>query len=53
MHKFKSIKQAQRFLNAHVAVYNFFNLARHLVSTENYRYFRLRAFSTWENAVAV
>jgi hypothetical protein len=24
-----------------------------LVSAENYRYFRLRAFATWEKAVAV
>ena len=43
MRKFKSVKQAQRFLNAHAAVYNLFNLGRHLVSAENCRYFRLRA----------
>jgi hypothetical protein len=43
MRKFKSVKQAQRFLGAHAAVYNLFNLGRHLVSAENYRYFRLRA----------
>ncbi len=44
MRRFKSIQQAQRFLNAHVAVYNLFNLGRHLVSAKNYRIFRLRAF---------
>ena len=44
MRKFISIEQAQRFLGAHAAVYNLFNLGRHLVSAENYRYFRLRAF---------
>ena len=53
MRKFKSMKQAQRFLGAHAAVYNLFNLGRHLVSAENYRYFRLRAFATWEKAVAI
>jgi putative transposase len=53
MRKFKSIHQAQRFLGAHAAVYNLFNLGRHLVSAENYRYFRLRAFASWESAVAI
>jgi putative transposase len=53
MRKFKSMHQAQRFLNAHAAVHNFFNLGRHLVSAENYRYSRLRAFATWEKAAAI
>jgi putative transposase len=52
MRGFKSMNQAQCFLNAHAAVYNLFNLGRHLVSAENYRYFRLRAFATWEQTVA-
>ena len=52
MRKFKSMEQAQRFLNAHAAVYNLFNLGRHLVSAENYRLFRQRAFAPWEKAVA-
>jgi putative transposase len=52
MRKFKSLKQAQRFSDAHAAVYNLFNLGRHLVSAENYRHFRLRAFATWGKAVA-
>jgi putative transposase len=51
--EFKSMKQAQRFLNTHAAVYNLFNLGRHLVPTENYRYFRLRSFASWKNAAAV
>lgn len=51
MSKFKSMHQAQCFLSVHAAVYNLFNLGRHLVSAENYRYFRLRAFTTWESAV--
>lgn len=53
MRKFKSMHQAQRFLNAHAAVHNLFNLGRHLVSAEKYRYFRLRAFASWEKAVAI
>jgi len=53
MRKLKSMQQAQRFLGAHAAVYNLFNLGRHLISAENYRYFRLRAFATWEKAVAI
>ena len=53
MRKFKSMRQAQRFLGAHAAIYNLFNLGRHLVSAENYRYFRLRAFASWKKAVAV
>ena len=52
MRKFKSIRQAQRFLNAHAAVYDLFNLGRHLVSAENYRYFRLCVFASWGKAVA-
>jgi putative transposase len=47
----KSIRQAQRFLNAQAAVYNLFNLGRHLVSAKTYRFFRLRAFASWKNAV--
>ena len=53
MRKFKSMKQAQRFLNAHAAVYNLFNLGRHLVSAETYRFFRLRSFASWKNAAAL
>ena len=53
MRRFKSMKQAQRFLNVHAAVYNLFNLGRHLVSAETYRYFRLRSFASWENAAMV
>jgi len=41
------------FLSAHAAVYNLFNPGRHLVSAETYRYFQLRAFNSWEKAVAM
>jgi transposase-like protein len=53
MRKFKSVEQAQRFLSAHASIDNLFNLGRHLVSAENYRYFRLRAFASWEKAAAL
>ena len=52
MRKFKSIRQAQRFLDAHAAVHNLFNLGRHLVRAEHYRNLRMSAFSEWSRAVA-
>ena len=52
MRKFESVGQAQRFLNTHAAVYNLFNLGRHLVSAENYRMFRHRAFASWKKVTA-
>ncbi len=53
MRKFKSVKQAQRFFNTHAAVYNLFNLGRHLISADTYRLFRLRSFASWKNAAAI
>ncbi len=35
MGKIKTIKQAQRFLDIHAAVYSLFNLGRHLISATN------------------
>ncbi len=52
MRRFKSTRQAQRFLTVHAAVYNLFNLGRHLVSAKTYRFFRLRAFASWNYVVA-
>ena len=52
MRRFKSPKQAQRFLSAHAAVYNLFNLGRHLVRAEHYRNLRISAFKEWKAAVA-
>jgi len=46
MRKFKPVHQAQRFLGAHVAVYNLLNLGRYLVWAEHDRHFRLRAFAS-------
>jgi putative transposase len=52
MRRFKSMRQAQRFLGVHSAVHNLFNLGRHLVSAEHHRLLRQRAFSSWECATA-
>jgi putative transposase len=52
MHRLKSPRRAQRFLDVHSAVHNLFNLARHLVSAKHYRKFRQRAFASWECATA-
>ena len=47
MRRFKSIGQAQTFVTAHAAVYNLFNLGRHLVSANHYRNLRIDAFKEW------
>jgi putative transposase len=52
MRKFKSVRQAQRFLGAHAAVSNLFNLGRHLVRAEHYRDLRVSALNEWSRAVA-
>src|SRR5210317_1297255 len=52
MRRFKSVRQAQRFLGAHAAVSNLFNLGRHLVRAQHYRDLRMSAFTEWERAVA-
>ncbi len=52
MRRFKSPQQAQRFLTVHAAVYNLFNLGRHLVSAKNYRFFRLRALASWNHVAS-
>lgn len=52
MRRFKSMRQAQRFLSAHAAVYNLFNLGRHLVSASHYRELRQGAFASWDSVTA-
>ena len=51
MSKFKSVRQAQRFLGAHAAVQNLFNLGRHLVRAKHYRDLRISAFAEWSRVV--
>ena len=52
MRRFKSVGQAQRFLGVHAAVYNLFNLGRHMIKAEHYRNLREGAFNNWMVAVA-
>lgn len=47
MRRFKSTRQAQRFLSVHAAVYNLFNLGRHL-----FRDLRQGAFTSWDSVTA-
>jgi hypothetical protein len=49
-HKFKSVKQDQRFVNINAAV---FNPRRYLGAAETYTFFRLRLFTFGENAAMV
>lgn len=50
MQRFKSPGPAQRFLSTHAAVYNNFNVQRHLISRKTLRQLRGGAMSTWEMA---
>ena len=52
MQGFKSRGSAQRFLSIHAAVYNTFNVQRHLASARTHRAFRAAATDTWRTAVA-
>jgi putative transposase len=52
MQRFKSPGSAQKFLSAHAAVYNIFNVQRHLTSARTRRSFRAAAMNTWHAAVA-
>ena len=52
MRRFKSARQAQRFLGAHAAVSNLFNLYRHRVGAQHSRDLRISALTEWSRAVA-
>lgn len=47
MQRFKSQGQAQRFVSTHSAIYNAFNIQRHLVSRNTMRKFRSAAMAEW------
>ena len=50
MQRFKSPGSAQKFLSAHAAVYNTFNVQRHLTTRRIHRALRAAAMSTWREA---
>ena len=50
MRRFKSTAQAQRFLTVHAAVYNLFNLGRHLVGAGHYKKTQDRCLRTMDNS---
>ena len=52
MQRFKSAGSAQKFLTSHAAVYNTFNVQRHLTSAQTHRTLRAAAMSAWREAVA-
>jgi len=52
MLNFKSQNSAQRFLETHAAIYNVFNIQRHMISRPTLRVFRARSDSVWSKAVA-
>lgn len=49
---FKSQASAQKFLTTHAAIYNTFNIQRHLISRRTLRRFRADADAAWAAAVA-
>ena len=52
MQRFKSQGQAQRFVATHGAIYNNFNIERHLISRKTMRRFRSSAMDEWLAASA-
>ncbi|GLS21543.1 hypothetical protein GCM10007874_45600 [Labrys miyagiensis] len=50
MQRFKSPESAQRFLSTHAAVYNNFNLERHLISRKSLKSLRATVpfYWTWD-----
>ena len=52
MQRFKSPGSAQRFLSTHAAVYNVFNVQRHLSSRQTHQELRSEAMNAWREAAA-
>ena len=52
MQGFKSAHSAQRFVSVHAAVYNTFNVQRHLISRPTHRQFRSAAHKSWSDTTA-
>ena len=53
MRRFKSPRQAQRFLSAHGPINNLFYLRRHRIPAAQYRAARGEAFDTWSQVTCV
>ena len=53
MRRFKSPRQAQRFLSAHGPINNLFYLRRHRIPAAQYRAARRDAFDTWSQVTCV
>ena len=53
MQGFKSAASAQRFISVHAAVYNVFNVQRHLISRTTFHGFRAEAHRAWNYATSV
>ena len=53
MKRFKSARQAQRFLSAHDQINNLFLLPRHLMPATDYRAKRTRAFQAWHDVCGI
>jgi transposase-like protein len=52
MHGFKSPGSAQRILSTHAAIYNTFNIQRHLITRNTMRQFRDEAMNIWRAVTA-
>jgi hypothetical protein len=52
MQRFTSPGSAQRFLSMHAAVYDAFDVQRHLISRRTLRIFRAEAMAQWHAATA-
>jgi putative transposase len=48
MQRFKSPRQAQRFLSAHSMIYGHFRPRRHLMTAAQYRHARAEVFEVWQ-----
>jgi putative transposase len=51
MGRFKSPGSMQRFLSVHDAIYNHFNLQRHLITRQTLRQTRASAYAAWNEIV--
>ena len=52
MQRFKSAGSAQKFLSILAAIYDVFNVQRHLISRKTLRRFRTDAMNRWDAATA-